>query len=125
MQNSIKRNWIALEGMQFYAHHGVTEEERKVGGEYEVNIFLGTFFENAMMKDQLELTIDYEVVFESTKKIMAESSKLIEHVAGKILNDIKSKYNRLFAIKIEVIKKNPPLNGEVDKAKVVIEETFG
>lgn len=121
---SIKRNWIALEGMNFYAFHGVSEEERKIGGEYIVNIYLGTFFDSAMASDKLELTINYEEVFEIIKTIMKDSVKLIEHLAGKILNAIKNDYNNLFAIKIEVIKKNPPLNGEVERAKVVVEETF-
>jgi len=122
--NTIKRHWVALEGMQFYAYHGVSAEERKVGGEYEVNIYLGTFFENAMKNDQLELTINYENIFEMVKEIMKTPVQLIEHVAGKILDGIKSNHSQLFAIKIEVIKKNPPLNGEVSRAKVVVEETF-
>ncbi len=125
MDKVTKRHWIALEGMEFYAHHGVTEEEQKVGGEYEVNVYIGTFFENAMMTDQLELTIDYANVHEVCKEVMKENSKLIEHVAGKILTRLKDQIKVLYALKVEVIKKRPPLNGVVQKAKVVVEESFG
>jgi len=126
MSNNItKRHWVALEGMQFYAHHGVTKDEQKVGGEYEINVYIGTFFENAMLKDQLESTIDYGEIFEICKVIMQQPVKLIEHIAGKIIVAIKSKFDTIYALKVEVIKLNPPLNGQVQRAKVVVEETFG
>ena len=124
MDKVTKRHWIALEGMEFYAHHGITEEERKIGGEYEVHVFLGTFFENAMTQDNLELTIDYSKIHDIVKQVMSESSQLLEHVAGKILNGIKAEFDVIYALKVEVIKKNPPLSGMVQKAKVVVEETF-
>lgn len=123
--NTSKRNWVALEGMQFYAHHGVTKDEQKVGGEYEINVYVGTFFENAMLKDQLELTVDYGEIFEICKTVMQEPAKLIEHVAGKIITGIKDKFDTIYALKVEVIKMNPPLNGQVQRAKVVVEETIG
>jgi len=123
--NTTKRNWVALEGMQFYAHHGVTEEEQKVGSEYEVNVYVGTFFENAMLKDQLELTVDYSEIFEICKTIMQQPVKLIEHVAGKIISAIKIKFDTIYALKVEVIKLNPPVSGQVKRAKVVVEETLG
>lgn len=122
--NTTKRNWVALEGMQFYAHHGVTADEQKVGGEYEVNVYVGTFFENAMLQDQLELTVDYSEIFEICKAVMQQPSKLIENVAGKIILGIKEKFKTIYALKVEVIKLNPPLNGQVKQAKVVVEETF-
>jgi len=125
MSNVTKRHWVALEGMEFYAHHGVTPEEQKVGGNYKVNVYVGTFFENAMLQDQLELTVDYAVIHEICKAVMAESSKLIEHVAGKIIEAIKNKFDTIYALKVEVAKLNPPLNGQVQLAKVVVEETFG
>jgi len=124
MSNTSKRHWVALEGMQFYAHHGVTVDEQKVGGEYEVNVYVGTFFENAMQQDQLELTVDYGEVFEICKAIMQQPSKLIENVAGKIIAGIKEKFQTIYALKVEVIKLNPPLNGQVKRAKVVVEETL-
>jgi len=125
MSKVTKRHWVALEGMEFYAHHGVTPEEQKIGGNYTVNVYVGTFFENAMVKDQLELTIDYAIIHEICKTVMAERAKLIEHVAGKIIEAIKNKFDQLYALKVEVAKLNPPLNGQVQLAKVVVEETFG
>jgi len=124
MSNVTKRHWVALEGMEFYAHHGVSPEEQKVGGNYTVNVYVGTFFENAMLQDQLELTIDYGVIHEVCKAVMAEPVKLIEHVAGKIIEGIKGKFDTIYALKVEVCKLHPPLNGQVQMAKVVVEETF-
>lgn len=124
MGDITKRHWVALEGMEFYAYHGVTPEERKVGGHYSINVYVGTFFENAMIKDQLESTIDYGVIHEVCKQVMKEPVQLIEHVAGKIIESIKTKFEVIYALKVEVAKLSPPLNGQVNLAKVVVEETY-
>jgi dihydroneopterin aldolase len=42
MQDRQKKVWIGLEGMEFYAYHGVYEEERKIGGKYIVDVLVHT-----------------------------------------------------------------------------------
>lgn len=122
MNKVTKRHWIELEGMEFYAHHGVTPEEREKGGNYKVNVYIGTYFENALQDDNLELTIDYGIVHAIVKDVMATSSQLIEHVAGRIVNSIRDQVDNVYALKVEVAKLNPPLDGVVQHAKVVVEE---
>ena len=122
MSKVTKRHWIELEGMEFYAHHGVTVEEREKGGNYKVNVYIGTYFENAMDDDNLELTIDYGIIHSLVKDVMAESSQLIEHVAGRIVKAIRANIENVYALKVEVAKLAPPLDGVVQHAKVVVEE---
>jgi dihydroneopterin aldolase len=45
---------IAVEGMQFYAHHGYHKEEQMLGGKYTVDVYLKTDFNEAAATDKLE-----------------------------------------------------------------------
>ncbi|HRB19555.1 MAG TPA: dihydroneopterin aldolase [Chitinophagales bacterium] len=54
-----KKVWIGLEGMEFYAHHGVYAEERKIGGRYVVDVWVQTDASLAEKEDDLNGTINY------------------------------------------------------------------
>ena len=50
-----KKLWIGLEGMEFYAHHGVYDEEREKGGKYLVDVFVYTDATQAELNDGLRM----------------------------------------------------------------------
>ena len=111
---------IVLEKMRFHAFHGVMPEETVVGGEYEVSLSLDVDFSQAMATDDLEGTINYAVVYDLVKKEMHVPSKLIEHVAGRILQSVKQRFPQIEEIEVKVSKLNPPVTGEMDRATVVV-----
>ena len=77
-------SYIELEKIHFYAYHGVSEEERKVGNNYEVYIKVYTDITQAIATDNLLTTIDYGQLYEWIKEEMMQPSKLLEHVVGRI-----------------------------------------
>ncbi|MCQ2218923.1 MAG: dihydroneopterin aldolase [Paludibacteraceae bacterium] len=111
---------ILLERMRFHAFHGVMPEETIVGGEYEVSIDLDVDFTNAMETDDLDGTINYAIVFDLVKEEMRTPSKLIEHVAGRILKSVKQHFPQIEAIEVRVSKLNPPVMGDMAQATVVV-----
>ena len=111
---------ILLEKMRFHAFHGVMPEETIVGGEYEVSIALDTDFSKAMETDDLEGTINYAIVFDLVRQEMHIPSKLIEHVAGRIMKSVKQNFPQIEAIEVRVSKLNPPVNGDMAQATVVV-----
>ncbi|MCQ2195417.1 MAG: dihydroneopterin aldolase [Paludibacteraceae bacterium] len=111
---------ILLEKMRFHAFHGVMPEETIVGGEYEVSIALDTDFSKAMETDDLEGTINYAIVFDLVRQEMHIPSKLIEHVAGRIMKSVKQNFPQVEAIEVRVSKLNPPVNGDMAQATVVV-----
>lgn len=111
---------ILLEKMRFHAFHGVMPEETIVGGEYEVGIVLDTDFSKAMETDDLEGTINYAIVFDLVRQEMHIPSKLIEHVAGRIMKSVKQNFPQVEAIEVRVSKLNPPVNGDMAQATVVV-----
>lgn len=66
---------ITLGIMRFHAHHGLFEEERKIGGEYEVTVSYDQDIENVEKTDIIEDTLDYALVYELVKRGNGERIK--------------------------------------------------
>lgn len=113
---------IAVEGMQFYSHHGYYKEEQVLGGKYAVDVYMRTDFTEAADTDKLEKTINYEEVYQITRREMEVHAKLIEHVCQRILKSIKAQYPAITHIKVRVSKHSPPLKGHVDRVYTELEE---
>ncbi len=115
---------IALEGMKFYAYHGVYEAEKLIGTDYVVDVYVQTVTALAAKTDQLEATVNYESVFQICKMEMKQPRQLIETVVAGIVKGIKKQFPNMMALKVRVKKLNPPLGGRVDAAWVEEEEMF-
>jgi dihydroneopterin aldolase len=83
MQDRQKKVWIGLEGMEFYAYHGVYEEERKIGGKYIVDVLVHTNAKDAELHDDLNGTVNYEQIYKVVDQNMQQPVKLIERLAQK------------------------------------------
>jgi dihydroneopterin aldolase len=117
-----KKLWIGLEGMEFYAYHGYYEEERKTGGRYVVDVMVYTNAELAETLDDLSGTVNYEQIYAIVQLHMNEPVKLIEHLASKIMGDLRKFILKDDFIRIKIQKLDPPLNGKVAAAVVLLEE---
>lgn len=113
---------IAVEGMQFYSHHGFYKEEQVLGGKYTVDIYMQVNIDEAAATDKLDKTVNYEQVYQITKKEMEVHAKLIEHVCQRIADAVKAQYPQLQYLKVRLNKYNPPLKGHVDRVFVEIEK---
>ncbi|HMV14743.1 MAG TPA: dihydroneopterin aldolase [Chitinophagales bacterium] len=117
-----KKVWIGLEGMEFYAYHGVYEEERIKGANFIVDVMIYTDAENAMLHDELSGTVNYELVYQAVAKNMQTPVQLIEHLAYKIITDIRTFVVKEDLIRIKIKKMQPPLNGNVLASVVEVED---
>lgn len=112
---------IILNNLNFYAYHGVLEQEKKIGGEYSVDIRLDIMnAENAIYNDELEGTINYADVYNLIKVAMQESSSLLEHIAGRILEKLFSKFPTIEFAEIKICKRNPPMGADCNGACIVL-----
>ncbi|MAE81988.1 MAG: dihydroneopterin aldolase [Flammeovirgaceae bacterium] len=112
---------VALEGMEFYARHGYYEEERKIGNKYSVDVELDVDFTDAAMEDKLEGTVNYERVYEVVAEVMNIDAQLLEHLAGKMIRQLKSEFPQVNQVKVKVSKYNPPIKGLCHRAVVTLE----
>ncbi len=116
----MKNSCLSIEGMEFYAHHGCFPEERAIGTWFNVDLYLYTDTSDAQRTDNLEDAVDYARVYTKVKEEMGISSKLMEHVAGRIARRILKDYPHVDEVRIKLKKLNPPLGEKIKSAGVEI-----
>ena len=99
---------VKLERMRFYAYHGVMEQERKVGNDFEVTLEVWYPFEKALESDNLDDTLNYATLYAIVEREMAQPSQLLERVAGRIIATIKNELQLVTAGVISITKLHPP-----------------
>jgi len=112
---------IALEGIEFFAYHGYSDEEQKVGNKYSVDIYIRTDLSRAGLTDHLADTIDYEQLYLEALEIMKGRFRLLEHVASRIIGRIRQRYPTVEQITVRVSKFNPPIGGVCQRSSVMLE----
>jgi len=115
---------IAIEDIQCYSHHGCLPEETVIGGHYRVDVNIELNADRAILADELSGTADYVVVNKVVREQMAIPSKLIEHVAGRILMALHREITGEMTIEVKITKYNPPVNSQIGLASVTLREHF-
>ena len=113
--------YIRLEGMKFYAFHGVLPQENLVGANFYVDLKLKTDFTQAAETDELEGTVSYADIHAAVKEEMAIPSALLEHVAGRIIHRLFHDFPTIESLKVELMKQNPPMGADIPAAGVRLE----
>jgi len=113
---------ISIEGMEFFAHHGCMKEEQMIGTRFLVDVVLETETLKAEKTDDLSSTINYQTVYELIAGEMRIRSKLLEHVARRILDRICSQFPQIQAAEVKICKLNPPVGGKVERVCVLLRQ---
>ncbi|MBN2486482.1 MAG: dihydroneopterin aldolase [Bacteroidales bacterium] len=116
---------IVLEGLEFYAFHGCMDEEQNIGGRYIVDVELHFDIAKSAVSDNLADTINYSEAYRVIRHEMDKPSKLIEHVAGRILKSLMAEFGALNGAVIKLMKINPPVGGKIQSASIVTEKWRG
>lgn len=109
---------IRVRDIKIHANHGCMEEEKKIGGDYIVNVELTTNLDTSAKSDKLEDTVDYVAIYGIVNQEMAIRSKLLEVVVERIIQRIMMEHFEVETINVEVQKINPPIGGEVGYVSV-------
>lgn len=104
---------ILLEGMEFFAYHGVYQEERENGQLFSIDLEIVTDYSKACYSDKLDDAIDYVLVYELVKAEMAIPSSLLENVAQRIIDSIRKNFEQIEGIKVKITKLQPPISGKL------------
>jgi dihydroneopterin aldolase len=109
---------VRLVNAVFYGHHGVMQEEHRVGGRYEVDVSVGLDFEEAALHDDLTRTVNYEKVYDFVRRLVTENNfYLIEKLAYRIAQKVLDTYPDVEGVEVTVRKPNPPVGGPCDRAE--------
>lgn len=104
---------IKLKDIRVFAYHGCLDEEEKIGSEYRVDLDVYADLSHSAKTDKLADTVDYVHLNRIVKEEMAIRSKLLEHVAERILKRIMEELIMVQKSYVEVSKINPPIGGNV------------
>lgn len=115
-------SYILLEGLRFYAYHGVAPQETKVGNEYTVSLRLKADITRAIASDDVSDTVNYAEIYQAVKTEMDVPSKLLEHVAGRIIRRLFNDYPAIEHIDLKLSKRNPPMGADIETAGVEVHE---
>jgi 7,8-dihydroneopterin aldolase/epimerase/oxygenase len=101
---------IKLDQLHFFAYHGLYEEERKNGNEFEVNLAVTLL---PAVHDIIELaeTVNYEQLYELIKTEMLKPRDLLETFVMEISEAIHLKFPQIKKIAISLTKLRPPIAG--------------
>lgn len=103
---------IILKGMKFYGYHGVLEEEKRLGQQFEVDLELFTDLQPAGKTDNLDLSVSYADVFDTVAEIMTgRSYNLLESVAETIAHNVLQRHENVAGVKVTVKKPGAPIKG--------------
>ena len=117
----VTRSSIILERVKFHARHGVLPQERLTGAAFYVSMEADTDFGAAMQTDELQGTVSYADLYRIVKQEMNVPSRLLEHVAGRIIRRIFSEHPSVSRIHLKLTKENPPMQADCAEAGIIIE----
>jgi 7,8-dihydroneopterin aldolase/epimerase/oxygenase len=113
---------VHLNKLQFFAHHGVHDEEGIIGTDFEVSVSIN--FNAPEKVIALHDTINYVSVFEIVKNRFAVPERLLETLAQHIADDIYASDNRITTINIFIDKINPPISNFIGSVGVTYSKSF-
>jgi len=112
---------ILIMGLEFYAYHGATDEEQKIGHRYRVDARLAVDIRKAGASDSLEETVNYaEVALCIQEVAQANQYRLIESLAERVVSVVFARFSLIEAITLKVEKIMPPYPAIVESVGVEI-----
>ena len=117
---TLQSSTIFIDQLHLYAFHGVMEQERRVGAEYVVDARVHYYIKEAITSDDVCDTLNYAELCLIVKEQMAQPSKLLEHVAGRICQAICERYPQATAVELKLTKLNPPMGADCSGAGVEV-----
>jgi len=113
---------IRLTNIRVFTNHGCLIEEAKIGSDYRVDLEIKADLRKSADTDELADTVDYVHLNNIVKEEMAIRSKLLEHVAKRIIVRIFKELPMVSTISLAVSKINPPIGGDVEQVTILMEE---
>lgn len=112
---------ILINGLEFYAYHGASDQEQMVGHRYLVDARLIVDTRPAAATDRLSDTVSYSRVAKRIVQVGTEEQfRLLEALAGRLAEMIFAEFTPVQALCLRVQKMCPPMNAIVASVGVEI-----
>ncbi|MDE7456643.1 MAG: dihydroneopterin aldolase [Prevotella sp.] len=114
----IESSYITLREVRFHAFHGVMPQERKVGADFTVTLRVKADLSRPVFSDNVNDTLNYAALYDVLKREMAQPSRLLEHVAGRIGQAVFDSFPQVETADVTLTKLNPPMGADSEGAAV-------
>ena len=112
---------IEIKGIKSFGYHGVFESENITGQDFYVDVVLELELTRASVSDDVSDTVNYaEITDLVVEEITGERVALIEKLAGRIAERIRSSYLQITSVSVTVHKPQAPVNAQVQDISVTI-----
>ena len=123
MNYNIASNYMTLRNLRFHAYHGVLEQERIVGNDYEVSVRMSYDMRRAIASDDVANALNYAEAYEVIKRVMMQPSRLIERVAWRIAKALLDEFPMARNAEVTLVKLNPPMGADCKGAGIELHIT--
>jgi len=111
------RYTIGVYGISLHAFVGLYPEEKITGNHFEIDVEVAL-----NVADQTECPyVDYTVMHQIVQNVFSQPAELLETVAKEIHQNVRHRFPETEWAKVTVRKLQPPIEGIVKHAQVVIE----
>jgi len=112
---------IILKNMEFHAYHGCMEHEMNFGNTFLVTVKINMDTSLAETNDNLDDTLNYQLIYNAIQNEMGNRSNLIEHLGRRIVDSIMFQFDQVKSVKLKLTKLNPPLGAKVESVSIKLE----
>ncbi|MFT3681102.1 MAG: dihydroneopterin aldolase [Ferruginibacter sp.] len=113
---------IHLHALEFFAYHGLYEDEKKVGNNFIVDVTVEIDADEKITA--LSQTVDYVILYEIIHKRMQRATKLLETVAQDLAEEMHLADNRIKSIAVTIKKLTPPIPNFRGSVSVSLKKTY-
>lgn len=118
MQDTIAT--ITIDRLRLHCNHGVLEQERLVGNEFDVTVVFDYDASKAVLSDNIFSAISYTEVIDVIRRTMQTPSSLLEHVAGRVIDALATVFPSILSIAVSITKIAPPIPVQMQGVTVSI-----
>jgi dihydroneopterin aldolase len=112
---------IAIKGIKSFGYHGVFESENIAGQDFFVDVVLELDLTRPSVSDDVADTVNYaEITDLVVEEVTGDRVALIEKLAGRIADRIKTAYPQIVTVSVTVHKPQAPVNAQVQNISVTI-----
>ena len=111
---------IRLNNIQLYGWHGVTDNEKRTGQKFEIDIEIMINITSTIASDDIKKTVDYSELYKFVvNKFSEKKYNLIETLAHNISMSIQKNFP-VKSCKVLIRKPDAPINGILDTIEVEV-----
>ena len=115
---------IFLNQVEFFAYHGVLEQEKTLGQKFIIDLEVQLDLKEAGQTDDVNKTINYVGLYDIVKQTaQLERYDLLEAIVENIASRLLEKYKTIQNVRVKIFKPSAPIAGILAGTAVEIERS--